>query len=404
MRFVHVIPSIDSGCGGPVEALRQIGLLHQGLGHTIEVACADAPGSPFIRDMPFPVHALGPAKTSYKYCAKLTDWLRWHGAQFDAVIVHGLWQHPTDAVHSALSGRVPYFVYTHGMLDPWFNEKFPLKHIKKTIYWHVRLRRVLDEAAGVIFTTEEEMERSISAFFPYQWKGIVAPLGIAEPPSDSAAQIAAMETQFPQLKDRRFLLFFGRLHPKKGCDLLLRAFSRVLSQFPDVKLVMAGPGDSAYVESLRRIAEAEDFASNVTWTGMISGHVKWGLLRAADAFVLPSHQENFAIATVEAMAVGTPVLISDKVQIWRDVMRSGAGLVDSDSLEGTERMLRRWMSLDEAEKAKVREAAGACYRARFTAEQAGFALLSEVMATLRGSRSKIGAPKPPSSGSELNVA
>jgi glycosyltransferase involved in cell wall biosynthesis len=115
------------------------------------------------------------------------------------------------------------------------------------------------------------------------------------------------------------------------------------------------------------------------------------LLRAADAFVLPSHQENFAIATVEAMAVDTPVLISDKVQIWREVTRSGAGLVDSDSTEGTERLLRRWLNLSGAERASVQTAAGACYRTQFTAEQAAGTLLNELKARLRSLGSGIGA-------------
>jgi hypothetical protein len=71
VRFLHVIPSIDSQHGGPVEALRQIGLMHQKLGHTIEVASVDAPGSSSLEGMPFPVHALGPGRTTYAYSAKL---------------------------------------------------------------------------------------------------------------------------------------------------------------------------------------------------------------------------------------------------------------------------------------------------------------------------------------------
>jgi glycosyltransferase involved in cell wall biosynthesis len=329
--------------------------------------------------------------------------LKRYGPDFDALIVHGLWQYPTDAVRIALSGTVPYFVYTHGMLDPWFNEGFPFKHIKKTIFWHARLRRDLDEAAGVIFTTEEEMGRSISAFFPYRWKRIVAPLGIAEPPSDATAQLAAMEAQFPELKATRFLLFFGRIHPKKGCDLLLRAFAKVASEFPDIKLVMAGPGERKYLESMKKIARTGSAGSNVLWTGMLSGPVKWGLLRAADAFVLPSHQENFAIATVEAMAVGTPVLISNRVQIWPEVIRANAGMVDSDSAEGVEHLLRGWLALEGTQRAKFRRAASACYYGRFTAEQAGRSLLSQLMASLRSSSSKI-SPLGPSGSPELNAA
>jgi len=391
VRFLHVISSVDSKTGGPIEALRQIGTLHRQLGHSVEVASLDPPGCALKNDLPLPVHELGPAMLSYRFSPRLKRWLTAHGPEYDCAIVHGLWQYPTYAVRAALSGRVPYFVYTHGMLDPWFNQKFPLKHVKKSVYWHVRMRRDLDESAGIIFTCQKEMERSISAFFPFHWKGIVAPLGIAEPPADAAAQTAAVQSRFPGLTDRRFLLFFGRIHPKKGCDLIVRAFALIAADFPELMLVMAGPGDPGYIHSLQRMASHRNLDNRVLWTGMVSGPLKWGLLRAADAFVLPSHQENFAIATVEAMAVNTPVLISDKVQIWPDVMRSGAGLVETDSLDGTERVLRLWMSLTEAERVRMRQAGGACYRDRFTIAQTGRSLLNELVARLRSLKSDVRA-------------
>ena len=389
VRFLHVIPSVDRKAGGTVEALCQIASLHQELGHTIEVASLDRPGSPHRNHLPFPVHELGPGIFSYGFTPKFTSWLRRHGPRFDAAIIHGLWQYPGHAARVALAGRVPYFVYTHGMLDPWFNRRFPLKHIKKTIYWHACMRRDLDESAGVIFTCQKELERSISAFFPFQWKGIVAPLGIAEPSADSAAQISAAQSHFPRLKDRRFLLFLGRIHPKKGCDLLLRAFASVCRVNSELMLVMAGPGDPAYVSSLHRIVVREKIEDRVVWAGMVAGALKWGLLRSAEAFVLPSHQENFAIATIEAMAVNTPVLISDKVQIWPEVLRSGAGLVEPDTLEGTGSLLRSWLSLPENERDRMGRAGLACYRERYTIDHTGRALLNELTARLRSLKSGI---------------
>ena len=384
VRFLHVITSVDRKTGGPVEALLQLGLVHQKLGHTIEVASADAAWSPDLGEMPFPVHGLGPGKTSYAYCPRMAGWLKQHGPQFDAVIAHGLWQYPTNAVQ-ALARKVPYFVYTHGMLDPWFNEQFLLKHIKKTVFWNAKLRKVLDEATGVIFTTEEEMERSIRSFFPFRWKGMVAPLGISPPPTETIDSILSSPSQFPELKKRRFLLFFGRIHPKKGCDLLIEAFSRIAYEYPEVSLVMAGPGEPSYIEFLQKAVETAGLQDRVIWTGMITGDSKWELLRLADAFLLPSHQENFGIAVTEALAVHTPVLLSNKVQIWREVIRSGAGLVETDDLQGTELLLRRWLQLDDAERMRFRSRAGECFQSRFTAEQAGGIVLREILSMLRSS-------------------
>ncbi len=383
MRILHVIPSVDPRFGGPVEALVQMGRLHIELGHTVEAASADAPLASFLQSLPFPVHPCGASLASYRYSPALKRWLSLNGPRFDAAIVHGIWQYPLIAAHAALSGRVPYFVYTHGMLDPWFNDEFLFKHIKKTLYWHAFLRRSLNEAAGVVFTTEDELERSSRSFFPFRGKAMIAPLGIIPPPDDRRAQAEAVEELFPGLAARRFLLFFGRIHPKKGCDMLLRAFARIAPDFPHLHLVMAGHGDPAYLDSLHRLVRGAGLGARVHWTGHVAGPAKWGLLRLADAFVLPSHQENFAFAAIEAMAVNTPVLLSNKVQTWRSAVRYGAGIAEPDTQEGTGRLLRAWLTLGEKERAAVRQHAGECYRARFTASQAASTLLSEMQSRLR---------------------
>jgi glycosyltransferase involved in cell wall biosynthesis len=383
MRFLHLVSSLDRKDGGPVEALLQIGSVHRDLGHSIEVACINAPGSPFLEGIPFPVHAFGPPITKFAYGSGLKRWLEQNRQRFDAVIVHGLWQYSSVVVRSALSGQVPYFIYSHGMLDPWFNEKFLFKHIRKFFAWHVFLRQSMDDATGIIFTTEEELERSSRSFFPFRWKAMVAPLGIAHPPEDAEAQTAAVHARFPRLRDRRFFLYLGRVHPKKGCDLLIDAFGEIASRHPEIDLVIAGPGDPTYIATLQKAAHRAGIEDRVLWTGMVSGPLKWGLLRCAEAFVLPSHQENFALAVVEAMAVNTPVLLSDKVQIWRAVTRSGAGMAGPDTREGVLRLLQQWLALDESERAKARTSGGECYRAYFTAEQASRALLFEITSRMR---------------------
>ncbi len=117
---------------------------------------------------------------------------------------------------------------------------------------------------------------------------------------------------------------------------------------------------------MRNLAGHAGVAHRITWVGMLQGDVKWGALRTSDAFVLPSHQENFGIAVVEALACGLPVLISDKVNIWREVAADGAGFVAPDTIAGTAHNLRRWFALDDIERTKMRTQAAATFCARFT--------------------------------------
>jgi len=164
------------------------------------------------------------------------------------------------------------------------------------------------------------------------------------------------------------------VHPKKGCDLLIEAFAKVLAEHSEWHLVIAGPDQVGWQKKLQHQAERLGIASRITWTGMISGGMKWGALRAAEVFVLPSHQENFGIVVAEALAVGTPTLISHKVNIWREIEADGAGFVTEDTLSGACDFLRSYLGLPEEKKRGMREAARRCFEQRFEIKKAAGAL------------------------------
>ncbi len=206
----------------------------------------------------------------------------------------------------------------HGMLDPWFKRTYPLKHLKKWLYWPWAEYRVLRDAAAVLFTAEQERIDARKSFWLYRCREVVTGYGIAAPAGDLARQRSLFLERHPELAGRRMILFLGRIHVKKGCDLLLRAWKEVSRDQADAWLVMAGPSDHAYGAEMKDLARSLGL-EKVTWTGMITGDLKWGSLGAADAFILPSHQENFGISVVEALACGVPALISDKVNIWREI-------------------------------------------------------------------------------------
>ena len=141
---------------------------------------------------------------------------------------------------------------------------------------------------------------------------------------------------------------------------------------------------------MRDLAHRLGVSGRVVWTGMLTGALKWGAFHAAEAFVLPSHQENFGIAVAEALACGVPVLVSDKVNIWREIAEDRSGFVEPDTLEGTRRLLERWLAVPLEERNVLRETARRCFAARFEISRAAASLtqtLENVLQARRAARS-----------------
>ncbi|MBI3223904.1 MAG: glycosyltransferase [Mycolicibacterium cosmeticum] len=384
LRLLQVTRTLDPAYGGPCVVVNQFTRNLTDLGHSVEVVTLDASSEPWLAKVPGHVYALGPARGRYGYTRCLRTWLRQHATDFDAVAVHGVWQYQSQAVRAeCLRIGVPYFLFTHGALDPWFEERYPGKHVKKTLYWRLFEHRTLRDAEAVLFTCDEEKTLARTAFLPFAATEAIARLGIDDPPGEPAAQSEAFLAAYPHLRDRRVVLFLGRLHPKKGCDMLIEGFARTCHLDDTLHLVMAGPDEAGTEAPLRALADDLRIGDRITWTGMVNGDVKWGAYRFADVFALPSHSENFGIAIAEALACERPVLISDKVNIWREVQSSGAGLVEPDTIEGTVTLLQRWIDLQDFERADMRRRARACFLDNFDARNTVLDFASVVEGTTR---------------------
>lgn len=371
MRILEIIGSVDPRDGGAIEGLlRQAGVRAR-RGVETHIASLDDPSAPWVRDCPVKTFGLGAptARTRwsrYGYTSRFVPWLRENAIRYDVVVVNGLWNYVGLASRRVLPGSsVPYVVFPHGMLDPWFRSSQPIKHAAKQMLWFASEGPLLAGAGAVLFTTEAEMARAHNAFWPYRARGRVVGYGTGDIEGDPARQDAAFRRAIPALGDAPFLLFLGRIHPKKGCDILVDAFARIAASHPRFHLVMAGPDPDGLRATIEPVAHRAGISSRVHWPGMVSGDVKWGALRACTALVLPSHQENFGVVVAEALAAARPVLISDRVNIWNEVKSAGAGMVCSDDADGTTRMLGEFLSLDAAAIARMGAAARACFLARF---------------------------------------
>ena len=304
-KFVHFTHSLDFKTGGVVEAVSRLN----------EQFCKANTSSRII--------------TEPNYSGK------------ESVIAHGLWQWPGYKAWKNLKKTgVPYVVFPHGMLDPWFKKTYPIKHLKKQIYWWLVQGKILRDAHAVCFTTEEERLLAQKTFTPYQCKEVVTGLGVAEPPGEAEQQVGLLHAQLPQLKQKRVLLFLGRFHPKKGVDMLIASFLKDCKK--DDILLLAGPTEKpdSFLKSLMKQTDGKE--NQIIWSGMLEGDLKWGALRAADSLILPSHQENFGMVIAEALSVGTPVFLTDKVNLWREIVDSNAGIVGRDDQAGIDQLVKQW--------------------------------------------------------------
>jgi glycosyltransferase involved in cell wall biosynthesis len=381
MRILNVISSVDPVHGGPSEGIRQSARATARLGHRQEVCTLDGPDAPCVRDFPSPVHALGPVAGTYGYTPRLVPWLKANAPAFDAVVVHGLWQYHGLAVwHALRGGGVPYFVFVHGMLDPWFKRRYPLKHLKKWLYWPWAEYRVVRDAAAVLFTAQQEEHLAAESFRLYRANPAVVGYGLALEAEAGSADAGTFHAAHPQTRGKRIVLFMARIHPKKGCDLLIEAFARSAAADATLHLVIAGPDPAGMRDSLERLARRLGVGDRITWTGMLTGGLKWSALRAAEVFALTSHQENFGIAVAEALAMGIPVLISKQVNIWREIVDAGAGHAEADTVDGATALLRRWLTYTEAQRAAMRRNAVACYERHFHIDAAAARFISTIAA------------------------
>jgi len=373
--------------GGPIQGIRNYHNTLVNLGWSRDIVTFE--DSNDISNWDFPesliIHSLGKAKTPIAYNNKLSSFLKTNLINYDVVIIHGLWlyhSYCTMNVFKWLKKNYPdlilpkLYCFPHGMLDPWFqNEKTrKFKSIRNSIYWHLIEKNVVNYVDGVLFTCEEERLLAKTTFSGYSpKKDVTVGYGIIQPPKHNSKMVDDFVDLCPIIKGERYILFLSRIHFKKGVDLLIESYIQLSienSHLPH--LVIAGPNDSSYAREMILLAKSNP---KIHFPGMLRGNEKWGALYECDAFILPSHQENFGIAVAEALACRKPVLISNKVNIYREIEQGCAGFINDDTLEGTILIMNLWFNLSEEKKLKMGNDAYSVYKKHFTSESATLNLL-----------------------------
>jgi glycosyltransferase involved in cell wall biosynthesis len=299
---------------------------------------------------------------AYKYSRPFARWLGAHVGEFDVVHIHAVFSHACLAAASACSKRdVPYIVRPLGTLDPWSMKQ---KRVRKMLFWHSGVKRMLEGAAVIHYTAQLEQQLVESSLGLKG--GVVIPLGVETAPSSIPTEKNGFHTRYA-LGDDPYVLVLSRLHPKKGIELLLKAFLPLVRkpEFAHWKLVLAGDGEPAYVDKLRRLVRESPSNGNIVFTGWLEGLQKNAALEHASLLALPSYQENFGLCVLESLACGVPVLISTHVNLAPEIESCGAGWISPLSCETLSATLAEALS-DHAAREKRGQAGRLMVEQRFT--------------------------------------
>lgn len=366
MKILRIIPTMNPEAGGVAESVKQSAIQMKEENINIEVVCLDDPNSSWIEEFDFKVYGLGKGKTSYAFKPSYLSWLNKNITSYDLVIIDGLWMFHVVGGYICKLKKVPYLIYSHGMLDPYFN-KDKLKYLKKLPFWFLVERNIIALARNIVFTSKEEMILAKKSFPLFKGTSKIATLGIETVNTDKQYLKELFQETFPELEEKKLFLYLSRIHEKKGLELLIESLiSLDESLLTDVKFIIAGSGNQKYIAKLKRMISGANLEPYFTWVGMLSGDIKWAAFNFSDAFILPSHQENFGIVVAEALSCSLPVLTTNKVNIWQEVQDYNAGIIQNDDIKGITLLVKKFLALNEEEKKQLKINGLKCFEERFS--------------------------------------
>jgi glycosyltransferase involved in cell wall biosynthesis len=368
VRILHVVPGISPKYGGPTNIPGLLrGLIRHGVDTTLVTTDNDPDGRldvplnvPVVRDgVPQVFHHVWPVASRFGFAPSLVTRLQRTIATYDLMHIHWLYNFACmAAAHAAVAAGVPFVVQPRASLDPHMRKK---NDVVKRLYLATMGRPLLTRAAAVVFTAEEE--RALASYGPRRPEWVI-PNGLDLAAYERLPPRGTFRAAFPAV-DGPFLLFLGRLSRQKGLDLLLPAFQRVVRARPNLGLVLAGPDHEGYQAHVRTLAQELGVADRVLFPGLIAGELKLAAFVDADLFVLPSYAENFGGAIIEALACGLPVVISDQVNIHRELSAAGAATVVTCSIDAVASGIELALS-DAGARGRIATLGPAVVRAKYS--------------------------------------
>jgi glycosyltransferase involved in cell wall biosynthesis len=338
MKILHLLPAIASIYGGMSVAVPNLASALGIRGVHVDIVTTNANGAD---KMDFPLNQWieedGYRIKYFPYCYifnymtshALSKWLAIRVKDYDIVHIHSLFSNIQIAAYQACQrDRIPYIIHPHGMLDSW---ALSYKSWKKLPYYFFIERPAIIKARNIIAlaVSEELSLKKLDVKTPIS----VIPNGVWASNYLKISTSKEFYEKFPLLKDKKIILFLGRIDPKKGLDLLVLSFSEIHKNFPKAHLVIAGPDSIGFKSKIENSFRNVGCFESVTFTGMVTGTLKESTLAASTIYILPSYSEGFSISVLEGMASGLPCIITTGCNFPEASISSSALIVNPDHLE-----------------------------------------------------------------------
>ena len=370
-RCLEVVSTIDPRCGGVSASLPLLAKAVASDGrHQVTIlvvhSSGDASAAHPVEEVP--VLAIPVRRGECLYDGPASSRIREHLAAADLVHIHGLWE-PHCAIATRWARRLakPYLISAHGMLETWALRNH---WWKKLPYLFMIERRNLRRAACARALTRNEVA-------DYRGYGLTGPIAVIPHGVEIPTRIdpAPFFERFPGLRGRRLVLFLSRIHPKKGPDILCRAWARISPRFPEAHLVLAGPDFEGTRKPIEHLIGHLGISEHITFTGMLNGDLKWSALAAAEVFVLPSHSEGLPVAVLEAMGAGKPVIVTRQCNL-PEVADARSGIVIEPDVQHLELALAELLRTPQEDSRQIGERGCRLVHSRYTWKAVGRQLAS----------------------------
>ena len=338
MKILIVIPSVGKVYGGTSQFVFELAQALGKLSIDVDIITTNANGKTnlevplnvWIEETHYRIQYFAYwGWSDYKVSRSMTQWLFQHITDYDLVHTNAIFSLPNLPAYWACKLRqVPYIVTPHGMLEPW---ALSYKAWKKRLFYALFEKPALNcaNAIQMLASTEAEQVKLLGIKSPLA----VVPNGIHHQDFAQLSEPELLYQQFPHTRNKKLILFLGRIDPKKGLDLLAKAFGKVYGQFPQTHLIVAGPDNIDFLPTAKNYFAEANCLDAVTFTGMLTGELKYAALAAASIYVAPSYSEGFSMSVLEGMASGLAAVITTGCNFPEAAQAGAAHVVNIDAEE-----------------------------------------------------------------------